>query len=72
MLMDYARHYVGGSDNGQNMVETALIIGVISIVIVGLFLTAGLQTGITNLSAQVACEIQGGDWSTTTDTCAGA
>jgi Flp pilus assembly pilin Flp len=71
MLETWARHFLG-DESGQNMVETALIIGVVSLVIVFAFLTTDITTGIGNLSRQVACEVDGGVWSDVADTCAGA
>ncbi len=48
-------------DDGQNMIETSLIIGVISVALVTAFLVSGVQSGITELSRDVACQISGGN-----------
>ena len=67
MCRDYLSYYVSpvfaGRDRGQNMIETALIIGVISLVLVGAFLLGGIQAGITDLSNRAACLINGGSYS---------
>ncbi len=47
---------------GQNLIETALIIGVITLVLVFGFLTTDITAAVGNVSKQVACEIQGGIW----------
>lgn len=62
MVSDFARAYLGGNDNGQNMVETALLIGVISLVLVFAFITSNIEVGITNLANRAACDITGGNW----------
>ncbi len=62
---DFVRAHFGSNEAGQNMVETALIIGTISLVIVFAFLTSNIDNVIGNLANQVACEVSGGDWATT-------
>lgn len=49
-------------ENGQNLIETALIIGVISLVLVLGFLTTDIQAAVKDVSNEAACEIRGGEW----------
>ncbi len=47
---------------GQNVIETALIIGVVSLVLVLGFMGTDIQAQVTDLGREVACEVQGGVW----------
>ena len=57
LLRSYIASRFGGHDDGQNMIETSLIIGVISVALVTAFVVSGVQAGITELSRDVACQI---------------
>lgn len=57
MLLDHVAAYLGRHEEGQNMIETSLIIGVISVALVTAFIVSGVQAGITELSRDVACQI---------------
>lgn len=57
LLRSYIASRLGGRDDGQNMIETSLIIGVISVALVAAFLVSGIEAGITELSRDVACQI---------------
>jgi Flp pilus assembly pilin Flp len=57
LLRSYIVSRLGGHDDGQNMIETSLIIGVISVALVTAFVVSGVQAGITELSRDVACQI---------------
>jgi Flp pilus assembly pilin Flp len=59
MLRSYIVSRLSGRDEGQNMIETSLIIGVISVALVTAFVVSGVQSGITELSRDVACQISG-------------
>ena len=59
MIRSYIISFLGGRDDGQNMIETSLIIGVISVALVSAFIVSGVQAGITELSRDVACQISG-------------
>ena len=61
MVADFARAGLGGNDDGQNLGETALIIGVISLVLVLGFMTSGITQSMTDLATKVACEIGADD-----------
>jgi Flp pilus assembly pilin Flp len=52
MLKDYLAAKFGrmSDDEGQGMVEYALIIGVISIILIATFLSTGIATEVSNLS----------------------
>ena len=50
------------AEAGQNLVETALIIGIVSIVLVGAFMTADLQAAVVDVAQRVACEARNGTW----------
>ena len=58
----WLRNHIMSNDAGQNMVETALIIGTITLVIVAAFLTTGIELSMANLAGEVACSVQGGAW----------
>lgn len=58
MVADYIRAPFVGDDAGQNMVETALIIGLMSLVLVVAFVTTGITTAVGNLAEQVACVLE--------------
>ena len=55
MIRSYIISFLGGRDDGQNMIETSLIIGVISVALVSAFIVSGVQDGIRELSRDVAC-----------------
>ncbi len=57
MVLDHLGAYFGRHEEGQNMIETSLIIGVISVALVTAFIVSGVQAGITELSRSVACLI---------------
>ena len=61
MILDHLAAYLGRHEEGQNMIETSLIIGVISVALVSAFIVSGVQAGITELSRDVACQISGGN-----------
>jgi Flp pilus assembly pilin Flp len=63
MVGDFVRSHFVRNDAGQNMVETALIIGTISLVIVAAFTMSDVTAAIGNLANQVVCQVQGGSWS---------
>ena len=60
-VLDRLASYLGRREEGQNMIETSLIIGVISVALVTAFVVSGVQSGITELSRDVACQISGGN-----------
>lgn len=47
------------AEEGQNLVETTLIIAVISIVLVAGFNAAGVAAAVTNTADGIICELQG-------------
>ncbi len=47
---------------GQNVIETALIIGVVSLVLVLGFLNTGVLGAVQDVGKSVVCEAQGGTW----------
>jgi Flp pilus assembly pilin Flp len=49
-------------DRGQDFIEYALILGVISLVIIAAFLLSGVKDQVTNLSTHIACSLQGKTW----------
>ncbi len=61
MVRGYLVSLLSGHERGQNMIETSLIIGVISVALVTAFIVSGVQAGITELSRDVACQISGGN-----------
>ena len=56
----YLRRLLGGHEDGQDMVEYALIVGVVSVIIVGLFLLAPFGDAFAALAADVCTKISGG------------
>jgi len=60
-MLDRLATYLGRHEEGQNMIETSLIIGVISVALVTAFIVSGVQAGITELSRDVACQISSGN-----------
>lgn len=61
MFVEKVLRTLGRGEEGQNMIETSLIIGVISVALVTAFIVSGVQAGITELSRDVACQISGGN-----------
>jgi Flp pilus assembly pilin Flp len=59
MLRGYIESLLGSHDEGQGMVEYVLIIGTISIVIVGAFLLTGINAAIGTLAGNIATSIGG-------------
>lgn len=57
-VASWVRAHFGANDAGQNMVETALIIGLMSLVLVVAFVTTGITDNIADLAAQVACTLE--------------
>ena len=55
MLKDYvaARFIRVSDDEGQGMVEYALIIGVISIILIAAFLTTGIEGAVSGLATTI-------------------
>ncbi len=47
---------------GQNLIETALIIGVVSVVLVLGFMGTGVLAAVEDVGKSVVCEAQGGNW----------
>jgi Flp pilus assembly pilin Flp len=70
MARAYLGGWVGDRELGQGMVEYTLIVGTISLVIVAAFLTTGIGDSIKFLAQEVACEIGGSTWDSSTNTCA--
>ncbi len=60
----YLRRLLGGHEDGQDMVEYALIVGVVSVAIVALFLLAPFEAGFNALGTRV-CNLIGGAGSCT-------
>ena len=62
MLKDYvaARFVRVSDDEGQGMVEYALIIGVISIILIAAFLTTGIEGAITGLANEIISGVNAG------------
>ncbi|MQA00169.1 MAG: Flp family type IVb pilin [Dehalococcoidia bacterium] len=66
-LFVYAQNYIQSllgkvaDEEGQGMIEYALIIGVISLVLIFAFLTLNLDTAIGNLSQDVADAVNTGN-----------
>ncbi len=54
---------------GQNIVETALIIGVISVVIVGTFMASDIDAAIQDVAGNAACVMGDGTYAAATNTC---
>lgn len=49
-------------ESGQNVIETALIIGVVSLVLVLGFMQTNVLGAVTDIGEQVACEVTGNQW----------
>ena len=47
---------------GQNLVETALIIGIVSVVLVGAFMATDIQAQVIDVAQEVACTARNGTW----------
>lgn len=56
----YLRRLLGGHEDGQDMVEYALIVGVVSVGLVAFFLLAPFDDGFRALGTRV-CNLIGGD-----------
>ncbi|MFN8637956.1 MAG: hypothetical protein U0360_00505 [Dehalococcoidia bacterium] len=56
---------------GQNLIETALIIGVVSLVLVLGFMNTGVLGAVQDVGKSVVCEAQGGTWTAGTKGTAG-
>lgn len=57
-----ARARRSADEAGQNLVETALIIGIVSIVLVGAFMATNIDAAMTDVADQVICIAQSGTW----------
>ena len=62
-MLGYARDYIKAAlgvvsdEEGQGMIEYALVIGVISLVLIFAFITLDLKTSITGLTSKVSTAI---------------
>ena len=56
----YLRRLLGGHEDGQDMVEYALIVGVVAVGLVAAFLLAPFGAAFTALAADVCTRISGG------------
>ncbi len=47
---------------GQNLVETALIIGVVSVVIIGVITASDVDAQVQEVTEGIICTLSGGTW----------
>jgi Flp pilus assembly pilin Flp len=59
MMRNYIENLLGGHDEGQGMVEYVMIIGTISLIIVGAFMLTNITAGIETLANNIATAIGG-------------
>ncbi len=57
-----ARTRLFAEEVGQNLVETALIIGVVSVVLIGTITATNVDAEVSEIAKGAVCTLSGGTW----------